>query len=98
MMMFGEKEYTGNLPPEAQRHYGLSVGAPKVVAYNEVHYFQTLEGYYGWSLADLATLLENQDEQWDGSDVHCRKQLESGNFYVVRENKTFGWRPTIDSS
>lgn len=98
MMMFGEKEYTGNLPPEAQYHYGLFVGAPKVVAYNEVHYLQTLEGYYGWSLSDLATLLENQDESWDGTDLYCRKQLESGSFPVVKPNKTFGWKPTFDSS
>ena len=93
MMMFGEKEYTGNLPPEAQYHYGL--GAPKFVVYGGVHYLQTLEGYYGWSLTDLANLLEVQSEDWDGSDIFCRKQLESGNFTDVYPSKTNPWKPTV---
>lgn len=98
MMLFGEKEYTGNLPREAQYHYGLFVGAPKVVAYNDVYYLQTLEGYYGWSLDDLASLLESQDEDWDGTDFYCRKQLESGNYVDLKPRLMQGWRKTIDSS
>ncbi len=97
MMLFGEKEYTGNLPGEAQYHYGLFVGAPKVVAYDQVHYIQTLEGYYGWSLDDLASLLEYQDEDWDGTDLYCRKQLESGNYVDLKPKHTRGWKKTVES-
>lgn len=97
MMMFGEKEYAGNLPPEAQYHYGLVAGAPKMVVNNNVYYLQTLEGYYGWSLKDLANLLESQNEDWDGSDVYCRKQLASGNFTEVIPGETKPWKPTSSS-
>lgn len=97
MMMFGEKQYTGNLPPEAQYHYGLVVGAPKMVVNGNVYYLQTLEGYYGWSLEDLANLLESQNEDWDGSDVYCRKQLVTGNYVNVTPGKTQGWKKTVDS-
>lgn len=97
MVLFGEKEYAGNLPPEAQFHYGLSVGSLKVVAYNSVHYLQTLQGYYGWSMKDLAFLLECQNEDWDGTDVYCRKQLKSGSFAIVVPANTRGWKKTVDS-